>query len=87
MAKKFWVAGRVQGVGYRAFAQRAASETGVTGWVKNLADGRVEAHANGTLEQLSEFEARLMVGPSWSEVRTIEVAEAEVTDAVRFLVR
>jgi len=86
-ARKFLVSGRVQGVGYRAFAERMARETGVSGWARNLDDGRVEAHANGTAAQLDEFEARLRTGPRWADVRSVETAEAEVTDAVRFLIR
>jgi acylphosphatase len=86
-ARTFFVTGRVQGVGFRAFTERAARETGVTGWVRNLADGPVEVHANGTVAQLDDFEARLRTGPRWAEVRSVEVSEAAVTDAVAFLIR
>jgi acylphosphatase len=86
-ARRFLISGRVQGVGYRAFAERTAREIGVTGWVQNLGDGRVEAHANGTAAELDRFEARLMAGPRWCEVRAVEAVKAEVTDAVRFLIR
>ena len=86
-ARTFLVSGRVQGVGYRAFAERAAREIGVTGWVRNLADGRVEAHANGTLDELDRFEARLMAGPRSATVRSVETAEAGATDAAGFLIR
>ena len=47
IARKFFVGGEVQGVGYRFFAQRAAARHQVTGYVKNLDDGRVEVLAEG----------------------------------------
>jgi acylphosphatase len=86
-ARRFLISGRVQGVGYRAFAQRAAVETGVTGWARNLADGRVEAHANGTLKELDDFEARLRLGPRFSEVRGVEVLEAVSSPGSDFVIR
>jgi acylphosphatase len=86
-ARKFLVSGRVQGVGYRAFAERMAREIGVTGWARNLDDGRVEVHANGTAAQLDDFEGRLRSGPRWVDVRSVETGEAEATDAERFLIR
>jgi len=86
-ARRFVVSGRVQGVGFRAFAQHAARGIGVTGWARNLADGRVEVHANGTPSQLDDFEARLRQGPRWGEVRSVTAAEAAVTDAGGFHIR
>ena len=47
-ARRFVISGRVQGVGFRAFAQHAARAIGVTGWAQNLDNGDVEVHANGT---------------------------------------
>ncbi len=75
-ARRYLISGRVQGVGYRFFAQRAAQEAGVDGWVRNLSDGRVEAQATGSSAALEDFEARLRRGPSFGEVRSIEVVEA-----------
>lgn len=86
-AKQFLVTGRVQGVGFRAFTENIALEIGVTGWVRNLADGRVEAHANGTPAQLDDFEARIRTGPRRSEVRSVEVLDAAVSEAVTFSIR
>ena len=74
--RRFIVRGRVQGVGYRYFAQRAAEEIGITGHVRNLDDGRVEAFAMGTPEQLDQFCARLWQGPRWADVRGVDVEEA-----------
>jgi acylphosphatase len=74
-ARKFWVSGQVQGVGYRYFAVRVARELGVKGWVRNLADGRVEAYAAGPAHLLEDFEARLRKGPPAGEVRDVEVED------------
>jgi len=86
-ARLYVISGRVQGVGFRAFAQRAAQEIGLTGWVRNLANGDVEAHANGSPEQLDEFDARLRTGPPWCEVRYVIAREAAVSDATGFHLR
>ena len=75
IAKRFLISGRVQGVGFRYFAECAAREVGVSGWVRNLDDGRVEVHANGSAEQLSELAARLRMGPPRADVRGFEAFE------------
>ena len=54
-AKRFFIRGRVQGVGFRYFAEHTAQSLGVSGYVRNLADGRVEVYAIGTSDQLAEF--------------------------------
>jgi acylphosphatase len=87
VARRYLISGIVQGVGYRAFAERSARQVGVTGWARNHDDGRVEVHANGTIEQLNDFEARLRQGPRWSEVRTLEVSEAAVSHETGFHTR
>jgi acylphosphatase len=73
LARKYYVSGRVQGVGYRYFAQRVARDLGVRGWARNLEDGRVEVFALGTTRQLQNFEGELRVGPNHAEVRLVEV--------------
>ena len=78
VARRYFVRGRVQGVGYRFFAQRAAAELRLTGWVRNLDDGRVEVYAAGPEEKLSEFAGLLWKGPRWSDVRGVEEVEAPV---------
>lgn len=80
IAKKFYVAGRVQGVGFRNFAQSAARELGVRGWARNLEDGRVEVLAIGTGRQLEKLEGELRVGPPRAEVRHLEAEDPEVAD-------
>ena len=87
LARRYFVSGRVQGVGYRAFAQRCAQEIGVSGWARNLADGRVEVHANGASHNLELFEARLRQGPRWGEVQTLQVYDASSEKAVDFRIR
>jgi acylphosphatase len=69
------VAGRVQGVYYRAATVERATELRLGGWVKNLPDGRVEAVANGPLEALTEFAAWLWQGPPSARVTSVQVEE------------
>lgn len=78
IARRFFIRGRVQGVGYRYFAQRAAMELQVKGYTRNLDDGRVEVYAMGTPEQLSELAGRLWKGPRFADVRGVEEHEAGV---------
>lgn len=67
------VTGRVQGVFFRAFAQERAVALGLTGWVKNLPDGRVEVLAEGEQSQVDELIAVLKQGPPLSYVERAEV--------------
>ena len=77
------VAGRVQGVGYRFFAVRAAESCGVTGFVRNLEDGAVEVRADGSGEAVSRFLAALRSGPSASKVEDFEVLEGRAAGGFR----
>ena len=65
------VSGLVQGVGYRWFASRNAEELGITGFVRNLPDGRVEVLACGDRGRISDLVALLRVGPRSSQVRDL----------------
>lgn len=76
-AKRAVVSGRVQGVGFRFFTERAARELGVRGWVRNLPDGSVETVAEGEDEAMARFLERLRRGPLSSRVD--RVAEEELT--------
>lgn len=78
VARRWFVRGRVQGVGYRYFVERAAGELGLTGYARNLDDGRVEVYAAGAPAQLSALAGRLWKGPLWSDVRGVEEMEAPV---------
>jgi acylphosphatase len=64
--------GRVQGVFFRASARREARQLGLTGWVKNRPDGRVEALLEGDEERVKEFLAWAHHGPSTARVEHIE---------------
>jgi len=77
-ARRWYVRGRVQGVGYRYFAQRAAPELGLTGYARNLDDGRVEVYAAGPAEKLAQLAPLLHRGPRWAEVRGVEEQDAAV---------
>jgi acylphosphatase len=77
-ARRFLVAGRVQGVGFRWFVEREAHCLGVAGWVRNNADGRVEVHAQGTRAQLSSLRARLQEGPRAARVERVDEWEARL---------
>jgi acylphosphatase len=70
-ARHLLIEGKVQGVGYRYFAYQAASRLGLAGWVRNLADGRVEALAEGEGETLDAWVAELRRGPADSAVTHI----------------
>jgi acylphosphatase len=75
-ARRFLVSGIVQGVGFRFFTQDAAERLRLSGYVRNLADGRVEAYAIGTPQQLADFRAALERGPRFASVA--DVAEQSV---------
>jgi acylphosphatase len=78
------VAGRVQGVGFRAFAVRLARECGVVGWVRNDADGSLHAEAAGTDAALMSFAAGLRMGPPGARVETLDAAVLDdVADSQR----
>jgi acylphosphatase len=83
-ARRWWVRGRVQGVGYRYFAQRAAVELGLTGYTRNLDDGRVEVYAVGPVDRLNELAGMLHRGPRWADVRGVEEMEAAVHTGSEF---
>jgi acylphosphatase len=71
-AYRYLVSGRVQGVGYRYFAMRAAESLGITGFARNLVDGRVEVVAEGPEELLAELEQQLRQGPAFAAVSSVE---------------
>ena len=75
-ARRFWIGGRVQGVGFRYFVWKTAIAAGVTGWVRNLADGRVEVHAQAAVKVLDAFEERLRKGPTRAEIGSFEAQQA-----------
>lgn len=80
-AYRWTVSGRVQGVGFRWFVLRKAKDFGVTGWVRNLWDGRVQVMGQGRVSILQEMEKELRQGPHLSIVENVEKVEvtAEVS--------
>jgi acylphosphatase len=76
ICRKYFVAGRVQGVFYRATAARHARELQIRGYARNLPDGRVEVLAYGPEDALEELAKRLWIGSSASKVTAVEVADA-----------
>jgi acylphosphatase len=83
IARKFRITGRVQGVGYRYFAIRAATACGVTGTVRNLQDGSVEVVAEGKPQAMAEFRTQLEQGPPLSRVTWIDEAELPPTGSYK----
>ena len=73
VARRFFISGRVQGVGFRWFTKDAADREGVTGWVRNLPDGRVEALIEGELDAVTRVERSLRSGPPGSRIQTVRV--------------
>lgn len=67
-AKRFFVSGMVQGVGFRFFARHHAARLGISGYVCNRMDGRVEVYAIGNENQLAEMRAAIERGPSGASV-------------------
>jgi acylphosphatase len=86
-AKRWFVSGEVQGVGFRYFVQHKASALGLSGWARNLDDGRVEVFATGSPDRLSDLAAALHVGPNMASVRGVEEQDAEPDGASSFSIR
>jgi acylphosphatase len=77
VARHYLISGRVQGVGFRYFVKDAAIREGVTGWVRNLPDGRVEALVEGDDEAVVRVERALRQGPGGAYVDEVAVDEHE----------
>ena len=77
MRFRILVHGKVQGVGFRAYTQRVAQSYGLSGWVRNLPDGRVEILAEGDEEVLCYFVKDIWRGPRLSRVDKIEIFKEE----------
>ena len=79
VARHYTISGDVQGVGYRFFAQRVAARHQVVGYVRNLPDGRVEVHAEGTPESVEGFKHDIATGPASALVEQVEEVSVEPT--------
>ena len=80
--RRCWVSGRVQGVYFRGATQRRARELGLSGYARNLPDGRVEVLACGAPEAVASLCAWLWEGPPHASVAAVdcEAVEAEVAE-------
>lgn len=83
MMQRLLVSGRVQRVGYRDWTVRNARELGLTGWVRNLSDGRVEVLAEGDEESLHRLVEALRNGPRLATVEHVEALSATEERAVK----
>jgi acylphosphatase len=79
VARRFVISGRVQGIGFRYFTQDAAAREGVTGWVRNLPDGRVEAFVEGDEEAVTRVERTIRSGPAGARIEKVYVQDEEAT--------
>ena len=77
-AKRYFVSGNVQGVGFRFFTLRAAERMNLTGYARNLPDGRVEAYAVGTPDQLAKLQSALERGPWGASVTEVKEEHAAI---------
>ncbi len=83
----FHVAGRVQGVSFRAWTQAEARQMRLSGWVRNRSDGTVEGVVSGPDEAVRSFLERLHVGPRAAEVTDVSVRPAEERPEGAFEIR
>jgi acylphosphatase len=88
MVLHFLIQGRVQGVGFRWYVHREASELDLRGWVRNTEDGEVEVVASGTADDLAQLRRSLRSGPRGCRVdhlieHYLDDSEAEGLDAFR----
>ncbi len=77
MNARLIITGNVQGVGFRAFVRNRAIKNNVTGWVKNLDDGSVEALLSGSQENLNKLIEITRIGTPWSKVSNVVVTYSE----------
>ena len=81
------ISGRVQGVGYRAWAVRTAARLGLRGWVRNRADGTVEALIIGDAPSLSAMVEACRLGPRAATVRDVAISQAQDDGSANFAAR
>lgn len=79
IARRFYISGQVQGVGFRFFVQRSSARHQVRGYVKNLEDGRVEILAEGPISAVDLFRQDIAAGPKGAVVTGLEELVLEPT--------
>ncbi|HET9399039.1 MAG TPA: acylphosphatase [Sphingomicrobium sp.] len=87
IARQVRVSGLVQGVFFRAWTQGQARELGISGWIRNCADGSVEAHLNGDEDAVIRMIERMRCGPSAARVDELTVDDAVSENIGRFELR
>ena len=78
--KHWFVSGRVQGVGFRAFTYEAATDLKLRGWVRNLTDGRVEVVADGDEKAVDKLLEKVKRGPELAKVEAVKEAKADAAE-------
>lgn len=86
-AKRWFVSGEVQGVGFRYFVKDKAAAMGLAGWARNLSDGRVEVYAEGPAARLNDLAGALRVGPRAARVRAVEERDERPESLSGFVIR
>jgi acylphosphatase len=81
------IAGRVQGVGFREFARREARALGLKGWVRNRADGSVEAVVMGPTQAIKDFVGKCTRGPLAAQVAHIDLERTDLPEETDFVFR
>ncbi|MCU1329546.1 MAG: acylphosphatase [Bryobacterales bacterium] len=87
IARRWIISGRVQGVGFRWFVVKCANDLGLKGWVRNEANGDVQAYAIGSEADLDRLAGHLHKGSPHSEVRTVDQQEGAVERVHSFEIR
>jgi acylphosphatase len=80
MTVRLVVRGRVQGVGFRYFVLRKATELELSGFTRNLADGTVEIVVRGPVDRLAALESAALAGPRYAQVAGVD--KSEISDEV-----
>lgn len=83
MIARIFVLGFVQGVGFRRFIKKNAINLGLTGWVKNLSDGRVEALVQGSKENIEKLVKICEKGTFFSDIKSVQIEWEK--DSAKFL--
>ena len=87
VARNVRLTGQVQGVFFRDWTRTEASELGVSGWVRNCADGSVEAHVEGERDAVERLIGRMRDGPPSARVDDVQVEEVSAEGLSGFQVR
>jgi acylphosphatase len=86
VSRRLVISGVVQGVGFRVFLAREARQAGLVGYVRNLADGSVEAVLQGLRPAVERIEAWCHHGPELARVRSVETTSIGLRDDRTFVI-